>query len=147
MLRLVFAESCTAGLASATLSEAPGISQWHCGSAVTYRETTKSAWLGVSPEDIAKYNVVSAEVAQQMAAGVLKITPEADFAASITGHLGPDAPPQLDGIVFIGIALRKRGHVAAKRCQLTTTQRHQRQCEAAQLVLETCCEALMAASE
>ena len=31
---------------------------------------------------------------------------KADIAASVTGHLGPHAPPKLDGLVFVGIALR-----------------------------------------
>jgi nicotinamide mononucleotide (NMN) deamidase PncC len=41
-----------------------------------------------------------------MARKVLARTPEADIAASVTGHLGPNAPPALDGLVFIGIAIR-----------------------------------------
>jgi len=33
--KIVFAESCTGGLVSATLTQIPGISSYHCGSAVT----------------------------------------------------------------------------------------------------------------
>ena len=35
--KIVFAESCTAGLVAQSLSRIPGISPWHCGSMVTYR--------------------------------------------------------------------------------------------------------------
>ncbi len=103
-VRVVFAESCTAGLASAVLATVPGVSQWHCGSAVTYREATKSSWLGVPPELIAQWGVVSEPVARQMALGVLRATPEADVAVAITGHLGPHAPVELDGVVYLAAA-------------------------------------------
>ena len=136
--RVVFAESCTAGLVSATLAQVPGISQWLCGSAVTYREATKTAWLDVPDATIQQHNVVSAEVAQAMALGVLQLTPEADLAASITGHLGPDAPADLDGIAPIAIA--RRGEtgpslLTMKRCELESTDRSQRQREATAAVL------------
>ncbi len=133
-MRIVFAESCTAGLASATLAQVPGISQWHCGSAVTYRETTKTQWLHIPPEDIELYNVVSREIAAQMALGVLKITPEADIAAAITGHLGPDAPAEFDGVAFVAIARRTSGEtksIIQQRFQLEAAERTARQYEAA----------------
>ncbi len=106
--RIVFAESCTGGLVSATLAQTPGVSQWHCGSAVTYREATKSEWLNISLADIELHGVVSLEIARQMALGVLQVTPEADIAAAITGHLGPHAPADLDGVTFIALAQRQR---------------------------------------
>ena len=84
-VRVVFAESCTGGLVAATLAEVPGVSEFLCGSAVTYREDTKCEWLGVSADDIARHSAVSESVAGQMAIGVLERTPEADLAASITG--------------------------------------------------------------
>jgi nicotinamide-nucleotide amidase len=104
--RVVLAESCTAGLACAALGQNPGISQWLCGSAVTYREATKTNWLGVKEDTLRFHSAVSREVAIEMAMGALQATPEADFAASITGHLGPNAPAGFDGLVFIGVARR-----------------------------------------
>ena len=47
--KIVFAESCTAGMAAALLGGCPGISAWLCGSAVTYREATKTRWLDIDP--------------------------------------------------------------------------------------------------
>lgn len=106
--RIVLAESCTGGLAAATLARIPGISAYFCGSAVVYRNATKTAWLGVSARQLDDESVgpVSSRTASDMARGVLSRTPEAHRAASITGHLGPDAPEGLDGIIFIGIATR-----------------------------------------
>ena len=54
--RVVFAESCTAGLVSASLAAHPGISRVHCGSSVTYRAQTKSHWLDISPALITRHS-------------------------------------------------------------------------------------------
>jgi len=107
--KVVFAESCTGGLVSATMTQIAGISDFHCGSAVVYRLETKAEWLGVSREKLQDPGPVSAIVAEQMADGVLNNTPEADIAVSVTGHLGPDAPENQDGLIYIGVAARLPG--------------------------------------
>ena len=143
--RIVFAESCTAGLVSATVAQVAGVSEWHCGSAVVYRETTKSAWLGISAAELHEHNAVSEEIARQMAVGVLRITPEAMFSASITGHLGPGAPPQLDGVIYIAVAQRRGTELAilhAARETLSASDRIVRQPQAALRVLETMYETI-----
>jgi nicotinamide-nucleotide amidase len=144
-VRVVFAESCTAGLVSAMVSMTPGISEFLCGSAVTYREPTKTAWLDVSPEDLATHSAVSEPVARQMALGVLEKTLEADWSAAITGHLGPNAPAGLSGIVYIVLAKRTaNGLVAtpATRHTLKRFDRVDRQEEATALLMQTLREAL-----
>ena len=45
--KVVFAESCTCGMAAALLGEVPGISNYFCGSQVVYRDLSKIDWLGV----------------------------------------------------------------------------------------------------
>ena len=139
-LKIVFAERCTGGLVSAALAGVPGISEWLCGSAVTYRSATKVAWLGVDATQIAKHTAVCSEVALQMAVGVLEETPEAGLAVSITGHLGPGAPVGMDGLVFVAIARRSekdRPATHVVRRVLTTESRLGRQREAASLVMST----------
>jgi PncC family amidohydrolase len=136
--RLVLAESCTGGMICAELARIPGVSDWLCGSAVTYRSDTKIRWLGVRAEDIERYTAVSQQVASQMALGVLERTTEAALAASVTGHLGPRAPSGLDGVVWIGIARRSGDTVCIRsvsRHQLLAVPRQPRQAEAAALVL------------
>lgn len=137
-MRIVLAESCTGGMVSAELAKVPGVSQWLCGSAVTYRSPTKVQWLGVDAEAIDQYTAVSRQVASQMASGVLDRTTEASISASITGHFGPDAPDGFDGVVFIGIAVRRdpaSPDVEVVRHQLVTAEREQRQSEAVEAVL------------
>jgi nicotinamide-nucleotide amidase len=107
-LRLVLAESCTAGLGAALLGRIPGVSEFLCGSAVVYQVETKARWLRVSRRLLRDPGPVSREVASAMAEGALAATPQADVSAAITGHLGPGAPPGQDGLVFVAFAARAR---------------------------------------
>lgn len=121
--QIVLAESCTAGRVAAVLGELPGISNVLCGSFVVYRNTSKTAWLDISALALADPTVgpVSAEVTERLALAILDRTPEARFGFSITGHLGPGAPPSLDGTVFCCFVERGReSEVRVDRLQLTT---------------------------
>ena len=131
--RIVFAESCTAGMAAALLGGCPGISAWLCGSAVTYREATKTQWLDTDPALLEQFSAESAEATQQMVEAVLKKTAEANLAAAITGHLGPQAPIAIDGKIFMAVAIRKQGQIDIRQLeyQLKQTERRPRQLEAA----------------
>ncbi|MDX1944509.1 MAG: CinA family protein [Pirellulaceae bacterium] len=117
--KVVFAESCTGGLVSGELTKVPGISEHHCGGVVTYRNATKAEYLGIPGKMLLDPGPVSREVAEQMARRVLAKTPEATVAVSVTGHLGPHAPPELNGLVFIGIARR-----VGRRCDVAVTELH-----------------------
>ena len=121
--RIVFAESCTAGLVAASLARLPGISEYLCGSAVVYRLETKSKWLDIPAALLNDPGPVSDVIASLMAERVLALTPEADFAVSITGHLGPNAPNGLDGVVYVGVARREVPHNPGS--MRTLTSRHQ----------------------
>lgn len=137
--RVVLAESCTAGLVAASLGQIPGISEHLCGSAVTYRNRTKQDWLGVAASDLYEPGPVSARVTEIMARAVLQRTPEAHLSLAVTGHLGPAAPPELDGLVFTAVVSRDdaqsdlRSHVQQHRLQ--TCSRANRQQEATCLAL------------
>jgi PncC family amidohydrolase len=106
--RLVLAESCTAGLIAALLGQVPGISEFLCGSMVVYQTPIKHQWLGISSEDLTdpSFGPVSARVTEALARAILARTPQATLAASITGHLGPSAPADLDGVVYCSIVTR-----------------------------------------
>lgn len=127
--RLILAESCTCGAAAAAIGSVPGASNVFCGSAVTYRETTKQSWLGITAIDLAQFTAESQEITNQMAAAVLQNTPDATIAAAITGHLGPDAPSALDGVIFIAVQHREQP-LRATRIQLQSQSRQDRQTEA-----------------
>ncbi len=150
--RVVFAESCTGGLVSAALAQIPGISEFHCGSAVVYRLDTKIRWLKVPGEVLIDPGPVSEIVARKMAIGVLVQTPEADWSAAITGHLGPHAPEREDGLVFISVCQRdatlpdgcrssihphRLGEPIPTGMTADDPLRERRQVRAAELVLQT----------
>lgn len=104
--KVATAESCTGGLVAGALTAAPGISAWHCGGVVVYRNETKHALLGIANEVLADPGPVSELVARLMAERVLAIIPEADVSIAVTGHLGPNAPPELDGVVWLAVGVR-----------------------------------------
>lgn len=150
--QIVFAESCTAGLISASLGRLPGISGLLAGSAVVYQIETKAEWLGVDREALVDPGPVSQVVSEQMAHGVLQRTPQATIAASVTGHLGPNAPQELDGIAWASVAMHVAGKVivSSRRLKLdegiagedSTERRQIRQIVAVQLVLQFCLDQL-----
>ncbi|HEV7359801.1 MAG TPA: competence/damage-inducible protein A [Mycobacterium sp.] len=86
--RIATAESCTAGLVAARLTDRPGSSDYVMGGVVSYSDEAKAELLGVDPALIEKYGAVSEPVAEAMAAGALQRF-GADTAVAITGIAGP----------------------------------------------------------
>ncbi|MEZ6133064.1 MAG: CinA family protein [Planctomycetaceae bacterium] len=154
---IVFAESCTAGLVAASLGRVAGVSEVLAGSAVVYQLATKSAWLQVPASLLENPGPVSQVVSEHMARGALQITPHATMAASVTGHLGPGAPAELDGVVWATVAVRRDDRIDIQSRSFTLHPpkrlisaeadghlrvRHWRQVQAAQVVLEFCLQTL-----
>jgi nicotinamide-nucleotide amidase len=86
--RTATAESCTAGLLAARLTDRPGSSDYVMGGVVSYSNEAKVQLLGVDPSLIELHGAVSEPVAEAMAAGALKRF-GADTAVAITGIAGP----------------------------------------------------------
>jgi nicotinamide-nucleotide amidase len=86
--RIATAESCTAGLLAARLTDQPGSSAYVAGAVVAYANEAKIDVLGVDPALIDANGAVSQEVAEAMAAGALRRF-GADTAVAITGIAGP----------------------------------------------------------
>jgi PncC family amidohydrolase len=87
-LTIGFAESCTGGLLSATLTSLPGVSDVFMGSVVSYSYEAKMDLLGVQANTLKSEGAVSESVALQMAQGArqqLKVA----IALAITGIAGP----------------------------------------------------------
>jgi nicotinamide-nucleotide amidase len=86
--RVATAESCTAGLLAARLTERPGSSEYVMGGVVAYSNEAKVELLGVDPGLIEEHGSVSEPVAEAMAEGALRRF-DADTAVAITGIAGP----------------------------------------------------------
>jgi nicotinamide-nucleotide amidase len=87
--RLALAESCSAGLLAARITDLPGASAYFAGGVVAYSNEAKTDLLGVDPGLIEQHGAVSGEVAEAMSRGALERF-GADVAVAITGIAGPD---------------------------------------------------------
>lgn len=99
-------ESCTGGLFAQTITDIPGISAVFDRGLVTYTEIAKIEELGVNPETIEKYGVVSEETAREMALGLQKVS-GSDVCVSVTGIAGPAGGTEEKpvGLVYMGLAM------------------------------------------
>ena len=86
--RIATAESCTAGLVAARLTDIPGSSAYVAGGVVSYSNEAKSNLLDVDPVLIETHGAVSEPVAEAMALGALHRF-GADTAVATTGIAGP----------------------------------------------------------
>jgi len=102
---LAVAESCTGGALSARFTALSGASEYFLGGVVAYDNAVKTHVLGVDSATIEQHGAVSREVAEQMAAGVLRLT-GSDYAISTTGIAGPagGTPEKPVGTVWIAVA-------------------------------------------
>ena len=91
------AESCTGGQIAHMFTTVAGSSAYFLGSVTSYAISVKEKVLGVDPQVIETFGVVSSEVAAAMAEGVRRLT-GSDYAVSTTGLSGPSG----DGINPVG---------------------------------------------
>lgn len=103
------AESCTAGLLAAKLTELSGSSQFFEGGIVSYSNNVKESLLNVSQDSLNKFGAVSEEVAKEMSENCRKKF-DTDFALSITGVAGPTGGSEEKpvGCVFISCSSRNK---------------------------------------
>jgi len=112
-LRLVTAESCTAGWIAKALTDVAGSSRWfECGY-VTYSDAAKVRDLGVSAATIAAHGAVSEQTVREMATGAIRVS-GADLAVAVSGIAGPDggSPQKPVGTVWLCVA-RRSGEILA----------------------------------
>ena len=117
--RIATAESCTAGLLAARLTDRPGSSEYVMGGVVSYSNDAKAELLGVDPALIEAHGAVSEPVAEAMASGALKRF-GADTAVAITGIAGPGGgtPEKPVGTVCFTVKLADRGPTITRTLQL-----------------------------
>jgi len=103
-LKISFAESCTGGLLSNTITSIKGSSKIFTLGLVTYSDESKIKLLKVPKDIIKKYGAVSQETCLAMLNNLNKIG-KTNIAVSITGIAGPKGATKKKpvGLVYIGI--------------------------------------------
>jgi nicotinamide-nucleotide amidase len=106
--KIAVAESCTAGLVCAALTEVAGSSDVFEAGFVTYSNEAKIALLGISEDVLDTFGAVSIAVAWGMAQGALSRT-KADVAVAITGIAGPGGGSERKPVGTVVFARALRG--------------------------------------
>ena len=103
-LKISFAESCTGGMLSSTITSISGSSKVFNLGLITYSNKAKIEILKVPKKIISKYGAVSNECCLSMVKNLSKIS-KANISVSITGVAGPNGGTKLKpvGLVYIGI--------------------------------------------
>lgn len=103
---LSVAESITGGMISSSVVDVPGASSVLYEGVVTYSIKAKCERLGLNPHFVDRYGVVSQQVAQEMALGLLKNG--SDIAVATTGYAGPSTDAGMPvGLCYIAVATAK----------------------------------------
>ena len=111
-LRISFAESCTGGLLSSTITSVSGSSKVFNLGLVAYSNQSKTKALRIPKNIIKKYGSVSEQVCLAMVKNVSKIS-KTNMSVSITGIAGPSGGSKRKpvGLVYVGIKKSNRTEV------------------------------------
>ena len=111
-LKISFAESCTGGLLSSTITSVNGSSKVFTLGLLTYSNQSKTQILKVSKNIIRKYGSVSEQVCLVMVKNLSKIS-KTNMSVSITGIAGPSGGTKIKpvGLVYVGIKKNDRAEV------------------------------------
>ena len=103
-LKVSFAESCTGGLLSSTITSISGSSKVFTLGLVTYSNQSKINTLKVPKKIIMKHGAVSYETCLSMVKNLNRIS-KTNISVSVTGIAGPNGGTKQKpvGLVFIGI--------------------------------------------
>ena len=135
---LVFAESCTGGLLSSSITSISGSSQIFKGSIVSYSNELKQSLLNIPENLIKKHGAVSEEVAENMAINV-RDKLNSDWSIAISGIAGPTGGSKEKpiGLVYISIAGPNEHITNLKKIYSSTRNRTEIQILSVNLCLNT----------
>jgi nicotinamide-nucleotide amidase len=114
-LKISFAESCTGGLLSSSITSVSGSSRVFTTSLITYSNQSKISLLKIPKKIIKKYGAVSIQCCLAMVNNLSKIC-KSKVSLSITGVAGPKGGTRQKpvGLVYIGIKIGKK--VVVNKC-------------------------------
>ncbi len=114
-LKISFAESCTGGLLSSTITSVSGASKVFTMGMVAYSNQAKTSILKVPKQIIKKHGAVSIQCCLSMVNNLSKIS-KSKICVSITGIAGPSGGTKKKptGLVYVGI--KKGNKIKIHKC-------------------------------
>ncbi len=116
-----FAESCTGGSLSLSISKIPTASMVFKGSIISYTKSSKENVLDIERTYLDKYSTISREVAIQMAKNVMKKF-KSDYSISITGNAGPSVETSDSSIGDCYISVLSKKQVYCEKYNINETR-------------------------
>ena len=113
-LRVSFAESCTGGLLSSSITSISGSSKVFNLGLITYSNKAKIEILKVPKKIISRYGAVSKESCLSMVKNLSKIS-KANISLSITGIAGPNGGTKFKPVGLVYIGVKKGKKIIAKK--------------------------------
>ena len=113
-IKVSFAESCTGGLLSSSITSISGSSKVFNLGLITYSNKTKVDILKVPNKIIKKYGAVSEECCLSMVKNLSKIS-KANISISITGIAGPNGGTKLKPVGLVYIGVKKGNKIITKK--------------------------------
>jgi len=121
-LKISFAESCTGGLLSSSLTSVSGSSKVFNLGLVTYSNQAKIKFLKVNKDILKKYGAVSHECCLAMVNNLSKIS-KANINVSITGIAGPNGGTKQKPVGLVYIGVKKGANTQIYKCLFKSKSR------------------------
>ena len=113
-LKISFAESCTGGLLSSSITSVSGASKIFDMGFITYSNKAKINILKIPNKILTKHGAVSKECCLSMVKNLSKIS-KANISLSITGIAGPNGATKLKPIGLVYIGIKKGNKILIKK--------------------------------
>ena len=121
-LKISFAESCTGGLLSSSITSISGASKVFNLGLVTYSNISKVKILKINKNIIRKYGAVSYECCSAMVKNLSKIS-KANINVSITGIAGPKGGTKQKPVGLVYIGVKKGKKILINKCLFKSKKR------------------------
>ena len=112
--KIAFAESCTGGLLSSTITSINGSSKVFTMGLVTYSNQSKNIILKVPNKILKKYGAVSEQCCLSMVKNLGKIS-KSDISLSITGIAGPSGGTKQKPVGLVYVGVKKHNKINVKK--------------------------------
>ena len=113
-LKISFAESCTGGLLSSTITSVSGSSKVFAFGLVTYSNQSKNSILKIPKKTLRRYGAVSYESCLFMTKNLSKIS-KTGVSVSITGIAGPKGGSKKKPVGLVYICIKKGNKILVKK--------------------------------